>query len=98
MTKDSGKTPQEARSRSWKTSGLALACLLIGGLQSVLAQPQHLDLGLDLVQQIQNQQMNGVFTDANGTDLNRRGGSWGSSSNPVYLQFEEASQGTLPSA
>ncbi len=59
--------------------------------------PSHLSLGMQLVAQMVAQQTDGFFNDVDGVSLNRYGGSWGSNTDPVYIQWANA--GTeLPAA
>ena len=58
--------------------------------------PLHLDLGRLLLNQILSAQAQGIYTDQEGVDLNRKGGSWGSQSNPAFIRFADPEQGILP--
>ena len=52
----------------------------------------HLDLGLELVSQIQAKQQAGIFVNNDGDEINRFGGSWGN----VYFQLENQAPNPLP--
>ncbi|XOV72904.1 MAG: hypothetical protein ACFHW5_06920 [Verrucomicrobiota bacterium] len=58
--------------------------------------PSFMVLGRTLLDQILTIQAAGVFVDQDGTDINRNGGSWGSSSNPAMIQFADEANGILP--
>ena len=59
-------------------------------------QPLHLQMTLTLLDEILNAQSAGVYVDSKGVALNRYGGTWGSSSNPSYVQFADPASGVLP--
>lgn len=62
-----------------------------------LAQnPLHQDAAELLLEQILDCQDAGVFTDAQGTPLNRYGGSWNSNVDPSFIRFADPANGILP--
>ena len=61
-----------------------------------LAGPHFFELGQLLLQQILAAQADGIFVDEDGVDINRRGGSWSSQSNPVMIRFADPEQNILP--
>ncbi len=58
--------------------------------------PHFLQLGRTLLSQIQACHSEGIFFDTDGVEINRRGGSWGSYSNPVYIRFADLGHLILP--
>ena len=61
-----------------------------------VANPFHFELGQVLLGQILEAQADGIFEDGEGVELNRRGGSYGSNSNPAMIRFADPDQGILP--
>lgn len=60
---------------------------------AAVAQPLHLQKALQLVDEITGQQAAGVFTETNGTALNRYGGSWGSATDASFIRFADLAHG-----
>ena len=58
--------------------------------------PSFIELGRTLLDQILTSQAAGVFFNEDGVEINRRGGSWGSSSNPVMIRFADEANGIVP--
>gem|GEM_PF-3016976 len=58
--------------------------------------PSFLNMGRTLLNQILSYQAAGVYVDQDGVEINRRGGSWGSSSNPVMIRFADEANSILP--
>lgn len=74
-------------------ASLAVAATLLAGVVAARATPAHLDNALRLVDEITGQQAAGVFTDSNGTTLNRYGGSWGSATDASFIRFADLPNG-----
>lgn len=72
----------------------AAASLAFTLTSATATEPLHLQMGRELVSQIQDSQANGVFTDPNqnNVEINRYGGSWGS----TYIQFADPENDVLP--
>ncbi len=64
--------------------------------EQVNGAPHFFELGQLLLGQILAAQADGIFVDEHGVDINRRGGSWSSQSNPVMIRFADPEQGILP--
>ncbi len=77
------------------TLALGTLCLL-GAVATLAAQPVHLVKGLQLADEIGALQDQGIFTETNGTPLNRYGGSWNSSTDASYIRFLDAANGIRP--
>jgi len=60
------------------------------------SNPWHLELGRTLLSQIEACHAEGIFVDQDGIAINRYGGSWSSSSNPLVIRFADLDQGILP--
>jgi hypothetical protein len=58
--------------------------------------PTFLAMGRTLLEQILACQSTGIFLDQDGVEINRNGGSWGSSSNPAMIRFADLDNGILP--
>lgn len=59
-------------------------------------EPAHLANGLLLVDQIRAAQANHLFTDSDGVEINRYGGSWNSNDDPSYIRFLDVEHGVYP--
>ena len=77
-----------------KNALLALATSALLATAAV-AQPLHLQKALQLVDEIAGQQAAGVFTDTNGTALNRYGGSWNSATDASFIRFADLANGVF---
>lgn len=77
------------------TLALGAVCLL-GTVAAFAAQPAHLTKGLQLADEIGALQDQGIFTDTNGTPLNRYGGSWGSPTDASYIRFLDTAAAVRP--
>ena len=75
---------------------LLAGAALIAGAQASVAQPAHLLNGLTLVTQIYSQQSQGIFTDSEGAQINRYGGSWEDDADPSFIRFGNPIQGVMP--
>ena len=75
-----------------KSALLALATSALLATAAV-AQPLHLQKALQLVDEITGQQDAGVFTETNGTSLNRYGGSWSSATDASFIRFADLANG-----
>ncbi len=75
---------------------LSAATALLAFASTGAAQSLHLDVAVELVDQITTYQANGIFTDGNGVSLNRYGGSWNSNSDPSFVRLEDLENGILP--
>lgn len=85
--------------KSLLLSCLLRLALLVGcalALPTVRSAPAHLELGLTLVDQIVAAQATGVYSDTDGTLLNRYGGAWNSASDPSFIRFLDVASGQLP--
>ena len=58
--------------------------------------PDFLELGRTLLEQIEACHAEGIFEDTEGVEINRRGGSWGSNSNPAMIRFADLDNLILP--
>ncbi len=58
--------------------------------------PVFLEMGRTLLEQIEACHAEGIFEDADGVLINRRGGSWGSNSNPTMIRFADLDNLVLP--
>jgi hypothetical protein len=75
---------------------VTLAMTLAVGASLARAQPAHLTHGLTLVDQIVVAQQGGIYTDPDGTFLNRYGGSWNSPTDPSFIRFLDAANSIRP--
>ena len=77
---------------------IALSVGMAGRLRATQLNPQplHLQMTLLLLNEILGEQSAGVYTDAKGIEINRYGGTWGSTTNPSYIQFSDPAAGVLP--
>ena len=76
-----------------KSPLLALFASTALATAALAQQPLHLQKALQLVDEITGQQDAGVFTDANGTALNRYGGSWNSATDASFVRFADLANG-----
>lgn len=59
-------------------------------------QPLHLELGLQLVDEINATHSLGIFEDEGGVEVNRYGGSWNDEDDPSFIRFFDQGDGILP--
>ncbi len=70
-----------------------IALLTTAPLIALADLPRHLELGLQLHEEITSAQSEGIFNDAQGVPLNRYDGSWNSLTNPSYIRLADFSNG-----
>lgn len=90
VMKNAATTSAFSNLRSVLTGFLTAGAVWLSASSEVLAQPAHLQNGLNLVSQIYARQVQGVFTDTNGVPLNRYGGKWKDAVDPSYIRFASA--------
>ena len=59
-------------------------------------QPRHLELGLQIVDEINATHSLGIFEDDEGVAVNNYGGSWNDDDDPSFIRFFDKGNGILP--